>query len=469
MIELSNFSTTSYIYIVVSIFFILLLLSANHHRKVKKFLLKELPADEATRQKAAKFLGVETVVATGVSLFDVLYNLTKVDPFVLKGIDHLHYSQHFENLGDLISFMKSNIIQSEEGTRAWRQMIHKYKGYTGEEIAFDKFNNSGDAVEVPESGTNPGYDAIVNGKQVNVAITDDPSYIQEKLDRYPDIDVYTNKEMASAFGENPRVIVDPDLSSQNAFHMTGDTFSGINDLGDFMDNIPLVTLLISAAKNTFGVIDGRKDIGTAIQHTALDTAGVGIGGYLGSKIGLTIGLTLAPVTGGLSAILLPVISTFVGSLIGIFSVKGITNWFKERHLRSAMKHLYSVSENFYKIFIERFEELISSVNYTFNQRKKQCQFARKQTQNWFLRMFFPSPLAKFYSLVLPKLSKDLKEAHNYYNELKDKISSVEQKQGGLILFYQGSSILYGHPVLISAYKEVEKAVKQVEIEKQKLI
>ena len=113
----------------------------------------------------------------------------------------------------------------------------------------------GHDVETPDSGTNEGWDHIIDGKPYNVKVTDEPLYIQEHLDKHPDIDVIANREMADAFRDNPRVVINSELSSQEAFHSTADaTFEGIADLGDgvdWVDGIPFITTLAinSGGKN----------------------------------------------------------------------------------------------------------------------------------------------------------------------------------------------------------------------------
>jgi hypothetical protein len=364
--------------------------------------------------------------------------------------------------------MKTNIIDSESGTEAWRNMIHKYKGYTGEQMAADHLEKAGHHVEWTNSGTTEGFDFHVDGQPIDVKTVDTAKDISDHLHNHPDIDVLANREMHAAFGDHSQVHIDPDLSSQDAFHATQDSISGINDLGDFIHHLPVITLAISATRNTIGVVKGNKGIGTAIEHTALDTAGVGFGSFFGAKAGLAIGLALAPATGGTSAIVIPAVTTLVGSIIGVFTGKGLTNWFKERHLRSALEQVAIVAALFQQIFLERFQELTTYIRTFYDQKKQRCRFARKETQGWFKRIFFPSPLSKFYAMAISRLSGDWKRTNEFYLELKQKISEVESKQGGLILYAQGSSILNAHPALLSAYGDVEKAVNRVEIEKRKL-
>ena len=268
-----------------------------HRSRQRIFLTKTLKVDEPLRKRVARELGVDGAVVTGVSVFDVLYNTMKLDPNALRGMDHLHHAKDFQNLGELIDFMKSTIIKSEPGSDTWRDMIHKYKGYTGEENVADYYRERGHNVETPDSGTTEGWDHKIDGTLYNVKVTDHRLYIQEHLDKHPNIDVIANREMADAFRDNPRVVINPELSSQEAFHSTADTFEGIADLGDGLDSIPFITLAINTGKNIHKLYKGDLDLKTAAEHTVLDTTAVGTGSWVGGQAGLGLGLALAPATG----------------------------------------------------------------------------------------------------------------------------------------------------------------------------
>src|SRR5438132_9610443 len=120
----------------------------------------------------------------------------------------------------------------------------------------------------------------------------------------------------------------------------------------------------------------------------------------GSKAGLAIGLALAPATGGASAIIIPAVTTLLGSIIGISAGKGVTNWFKGRHLRAAVEYLSTVAADFRNKFLERFQILARGVQTFYNLKKRRCRFARLDAQGWFRRNFFPSPIVKFYSMAI---------------------------------------------------------------------
>ena len=455
-----------------------------HRSRQRAFLTKTLKVDEPLRKRVARELGVDGAVVTGVSVFDVFYHtimITKLDPHVLQGIDHLHHKQNFESLGDLMDFMKSEIIRSEPGEAAWRSMIHKYKGYTGEDAVADYYRERGHDVVTPDSGTNEGWDHIIDGKLYNVKITDDPSYIREHLDKYPDIDIITNREMADAFHDNPRVIINPDLSSQEAFHNTNATFEEIDkgevaerlaDAGDWFDSIPIITLAINTSKNAYKWHKGDLDMKTAAEHTALDTAAVGAGGWLGSKAGLGLGLALSPVTGGASAIIIPAVTSMVGILIGVFTGKGISGWFKGRHLRRAVKELQDLATNFRDEFLYLYQNVVDAMNSFFESRLMTCDSGRRE-EGFLKRVVFPSVKTTFYRMASRELKVEHTASHSFYADLRENVQNAEEpSEGGMILFancqQRGIDMLYEIDPLPEYYAAIEAQLEIIEAEQRKL-
>lgn len=453
----------------VVVFGSIFIASINHHHKQKSFLEKELNVDDKIDSEFRNRFDALEGAVIGVSVFDVLYNIGKTDPFVLSGINHLHHSQNFNNLGELSNYLKESIVNSESGTSEWRQMIHKYKGYTGEETAFESIRESGHSIEIPLSGTFPQIDAIIDGQKFNMAITDNPSYIQHKLDTLPeDVHIWTNKEMADAFSDNPRVHIDPDLSSQDAFHLTSETFEGVADLGDFIDDIPILTLAISGIKNINAARKGNKSVGDAIEHTVLDTAGVGFGGYAGSNAGLAIGLALAPVTGGASAIIIPIATTIIGTIMGIFTGKGITNWFKERHLRSAIENLNQESGGFARLFLDNFDDLLIKISDMSRNQIDKLKFSLKNCENWIKRIFFPSVMSKFYKMAQRRSKNEHSQTISFYHGLLETIEGKPFEESGLIIYSQGKSILIDNSELVESWENVDNKIKTFEKEKKRV-
>ena len=447
-----------------------------HRSRQRAFLKKTLKVDEPLRKRVAQELGVDGAVVTGVSVFDVLYNTMKLDPQALRGMDHLHHAKDFQNLGDLIDFMKSEIIRSEPGSEAWRSMIHRYKGHTGEEVMADYYSERGHNVEIPESATNVGWDLKIDGKPYNVKVTDNPSYIRENLDEHPDIDVITNREMADAFRDNPRVIINPDLSSQEAFHSTNATFEGINALGDgldLVDSIPFITtLLISGRKNYHKFRKGDLDKKTAAEHTALDTVAVGGGGWIGKTVGFSIGVALAPVTGGASAVIIPVATSMLGSLVGVFTGKEISGWIKGRHRRRAVKELQNLTTNFRDKFLYLYQNVVDAMNSFFELRLITC---RRQVaeEGFFKRMVFPSAKTTFYRMASKELKTERVASRDFYAHLREKVENAEvPSEGGMILFancqQHGVEMLYEVEPLPDYYTKIEAQLETIEVEERKL-
>ena len=449
-----------------------------HRSRQRTFLTKTLKIDEPLRKRVARELGVDGAVVTGVSVFDVLYNTMKLDPQVLRGMDHLHHrKQDFESLGDLMGYMKSDIIGSNKpGEAAWREIVHKYKGHTGEEVMADYYSEKGHDVEMPESATNVGWDLIIDGKPYNVKVTDNPGNIRKHLDEHPDIDVITNREMADAFRDNPRVIINPDLSSQEAFHSTNATFEGINTLGDgfdLVDGIPFITtLLISGRKNYHKFRKGDLDKKTAAEHTVLDTAGVGGGVWVGKTVGLSIGLALAPITGGTSAVIIPVATSMLGSLIGVFTGKEISGWIKGRHRRRAVKELQNLATNFRDKFLYLYQNVVDAMNSFFKLRLITCR-TQVAEEGLFKRMLFPSAKTTFYRMASGELETERVASRDFYAHLLEKVQNAEEpSEGGMILFancqQHGVSMLYEVEPLPDCYAAIEAQLEIVEVEERKL-
>lgn len=450
--------------------------SYYHRSRQRTFLTKTLKVDEPLRKRVARELGLDGAVVTGVNVFDVLYNTMKLNPQALQGMDHLHHAKDFQNLGDLIDFMESKIIKSAPGSEAWEKMIDKYKGYTGEETVADYYRDMGHNVETPESGTAEGVDHIIDGKPYNVKVTDKPSYIQEHLDKHPDIDVITNREMADAFHDNPRVLINPNLYETGAKTSTEATFEGINALGDgldLVDSIPFITtLLISGRKNYHKFRKGDLDKKTAAEHTALDTAAVGGGGWVGKTVGLSVGLALVPATGGASAVIIPAVTTMVGSLIGVFTGRGISGWVKGRHLRRAVKELQGLATNFRDEFLYLYQNVVDAMVEFFELRSITCH-REVAEEGLFKRMLFPSAKTTFYRMASEELETERVALRDFYVHLREKVQDVDEpSEGGMILFANcqehGVEVLYEVEPLPDYYAAIEAQLEIIEVEERKL-
>lgn len=435
----------------------------------KAFLLTLIPVDRATKQRLAATVGLTETAPVALSTFDVLYNMAKIDPHCLRGVEHLHHAKHFSNLGDLMGYLKTSILPEHLDGDAWRRVIHKYKGFTGEETAFDHLQAGGHYVERAVSGTEEGLDVAVNGRLYNVKVTDSPAYIRDHLDRHPDIDVITNSEMSDAFSNDPRVHIDPALSAQDAFHSTAETFSGVHDLGSLLHHIPYITLALSGARNARGVIAGRKTVGDALTHTAVDTAAIGFGGFGGAKIGLLIGLALAPVTGGLSAVVATAGCTVAGSVGGVFAGKSIGSWFKARHLRKMQALLSQEALTLRDAFASRVTEIIKPLDRSCRIQLESYRRARRRLQNWLQRIFVPSTMTTFYSLASKQSKHALREWQEFFATIRDNaLAQPSPVEGGLCIYSYGRDVYASPPAITSAWDLVHERLALIETERLRI-
>jgi hypothetical protein len=435
----------------------------------KAFLLTPIPAGSEMKQRIAATVGLGETIPIALSTFDVLYNMSKIDPHCLLGVKHLHHSQNFANLGDLMRFLQGSIMPSNLDGSAWRSMIHKYKGYTGEESAFDHLQSSGHHVERAISPTQQGYDAVIDGDRYNVKITDDPTYISDHLRHHPDIDVLTNSEMATAFAGNPHVHIDSALSAQQAFHSTAETFDGVHDIGGLFHHIPVITLLLSGARNARSVAAKRKTLVDAAEHTAVDTVTKGLGGFGGAKLGLLIGLALAPVTGGLSAVAATAGCTLLGSVGGVFAGKSIGSWFKARHLRKLQALLNQEAPTLRDAFVSRVSEIIKPLDRSCRIQLESYRNARRRLQNWLQRIFVPSTMTTFYSLASKQSKHAFREWQAFFAAIRDNaLAQPSPLEGGLCIYSYGRDVYAASPTITSAWDLVHERLALIETERLRI-
>ena len=449
--------------------------SMIHYFRVKRFLYNKLETvNKGVSNIKEKYVSMNSetskldLVPVGVSVFDVLYHMNKVDPLLINAIDRLHHSQKFEDFSDLSNYIKDLVKNTSD-----ERLIHKYKGYFGEEDTFNKLSFSDGDLFIPNSGTNPGFDFIYNNQKYNRAVSNDSEYLDKKLDDLPeDINLWVGPDVDKKYESVSRVFIDKNsLTEKEYYNLTSDSIDGITNLGAFIDTIPLLTLTISAYKNINHISKGDKNLGTAAEHVVLDTVGVGVGGYLGSHFGVRLGQILSPVTGGASAIVIPVATTIIGTLIGIFTGKGIVKWFKARHYRKALRELEYECINFANTYNKKIPKILSNLDLSFSNKSYAMRKIKNQNQNLFFRIFFPNVTTLFIRRALKTYKNEVVNLKKYYSGLYSMTRSKkdkDKKQAGLILFAQGSNILLDDRVLITCYNNIKSSLVVFEKEKNKL-
>jgi hypothetical protein len=261
----------------------------------------------------------------GVNTAQALYHLSQIDQQVLKAIDAIYDPSQVNSYQQILGHLAD---KRNAGATVWQGAVSNYKGRVGEEFLTEHLRAAGHLVIPAESTSQKGWDAIVDGQAVNFKAGLGTAHIQEHLTRFPDIPVITVAEHAETFSSNPRVTCLEGVSGHEIAEATEDTMESAIDLGDFGFELPLVTMALASARNFSPVFEGHSDVGTALKHTAADTAGGGFGAAGGAKAGAMLGAFAGPLGAAAGAIL--------GGLGGAIGGKWIAKNFKERNLREAV-------------------------------------------------------------------------------------------------------------------------------------
>jgi hypothetical protein len=203
------------------------------------------------------------------------------------------------------------------------------------------------------------------------------------------------------------------------------------------------------------------------EHAALDAVGGGGGALLGAKLGLAAGLALAPVTGGVSALLIPKL-VVVGGALGGATGKMTADWVKSRKLRKAQAALEAAAGELVEAFFARADLVAARAAVLLRERRRRLAFAREQLDPWYRRHLFPSLMGHFYQRAAQRCLEEETSLPSWYATLDRELRALEPKEAGLRLHAQGPAALAGEPVLTQKWSAVERIGSEVSRERHRL-
>lgn len=264
------------------------------------------PANPTTAAgRAAAFLGNKDEFAFGaMSLGDIIYDRISIDGAALEAFDFVH-PPNLDDIHELATWshgITDAPLWTHEGN------VSRLQGYVFERMAALSLRQSGAVVEFPASPTNPGWDFLVNGEEVQAKCGMSPHLVAEHLAKYPDIPrVIVNDELGSHFADNEYVTTVHGIT-RDAVRST--TEHSLDSAADMLD-LHLVELVpaISIARNAYHLWRGKTDWRALPGNVSVDAAGRFVGAQVGHVIG---GAVLALGLGGWPAILLPVFAAAAG-------------------------------------------------------------------------------------------------------------------------------------------------------------
>lgn len=196
-------------------------------------------------------------------------------------------------------------------------------GYVAEQQVALDLTRQGHEVEFPATPNQPGYDLLVDGEPVQVKCTLDVDYALEHFERYPDIPLIVNAELAQQLGDHPLVYVDEHLSHAEVADATAESLEALADFAtaDDLLPIPFISVVFAGVRNYGDLKAGRIDGDAYFKRVGVDAAYRTVGG----TIGATIGGALGSIFPGPGTILGASFGGLIGSLAGGTGVDAVNH------------------------------------------------------------------------------------------------------------------------------------------------
>ena len=155
------------------------------------------------------------MLVTAISVGEFIYDYVMINPAVVQGLD-------FARTEDLASLFTLSQFAGTVDTETLTGDMAQLQGYVAEQMIAAELQAKGHDVEFPETSNNPGWDILVDGQPFQVKNLADPAGVREHLEKYPDIPVYVNEELAPYFEGNPQVYVSS-ISRDEVLEVTSTT------------------------------------------------------------------------------------------------------------------------------------------------------------------------------------------------------------------------------------------------------
>lgn len=271
----------------------------------------------------------QTVAVTTISAGEFLYDYIMINPDVVQGID-------FARTEDLSSLFTLSQFSEQIDTTVLTGDMAQLQGYVAEQMLAAELQAKGHDVEFPQDANNPGWDILVDGQAFQVKNLALPAGVREHLEKYPDIPVYVNEELAPYFEGHPSVYVS-EISREEVLEATTTTITHAADLLDF--EIPWISAGVSSFYNIRRVWKDDVTINQAVLNVVSDTSSRFLLGALGQKTGIVLGTMIFGPAGGITGAMF---GSFAGVSQGGRLSTGIKRTFskqKEKELLLAVEKL----------------------------------------------------------------------------------------------------------------------------------
>jgi hypothetical protein len=377
------------------------------------------------KKTVAKVKVAETGSFVAISVGDLIYDMLRVDPKVIKAID-------FSRKGDfsnIFAASKKEIAdRSVKSSESLEGLHNTYTGYTFERVVGLDFQKRGAEVVFPEKANQPGWDIIINGEKFQIKTQKTGiSQLKEHFEKYPDKRVITNTEAAEKYRElhpeNAHMVINSGFNHEEARNLVSESTEALVEISEdnhlFGSSIPEIlgiVSIISIGKNFMYWIDGKTDIETAFKNIAIDSVGRFGGAGVGAKIG---------------SFFLPPFGTLVGGGLGYIFGGELANSFKlewscEKEINEVDIHLNQYIKKCSEIMEKNQETFRDKKSYIKKEIKKKKGLGAKQFHEFFFNKLSREEHIK--NLALKKLKSYLKNTHKGIEKVIELNRKFEDKQ-----------------------------------------
>lgn len=258
--------------------------------------------DNEPKKKGAllyKRAATQTNTIAALSAGEFLYDYLMLDPTVIKGLDFAR-SEDLSNLFQLSQFAETIDVNVATGDMAQLQ------GYVAEQMIAQQLVAAGHDVVFPETSNQAGWDLLVDGEAFQVKCGASKEIVESHFDKYPEIPVYVNAELAPFFEGNP-LVLSTTVSREQVLMETKQTLAHAEDLLDF--EVPWIAAGVSAYSNAKRMKQQQLTLATAARNVVTDTASRATLATVGQAVIGTAGAVLLP---GAGAIVFPVVGAYIG-------------------------------------------------------------------------------------------------------------------------------------------------------------
>jgi len=377
------------------------------------------------KKTVAKVKVAETGTFVAISVGDLIYDILRVDPKVIKAID-------FSRKGDfsnIFAASKKEIAErSIKSSESLEGLHNTYTGYTFERVVGLDFQKRGAEVVFPEKANQPGWDIIINGEEFQIKTQKTGiSQLQEHFEKYPNTRVIANTEAAEKYRElhpeNAHMVINSGFNHEETRNLVSESTDALVEISEdnhlFGSSIPEllgIVSIISIGKNFMYWIDGKTDIETAFKNIAIDSVGRFGGAGVGAKIG---------------SFILPPFGTLVGGGLGYFFGGQIANSFKlewscQKEINEVDIHLNQYIKKCSEIMEKNQEIFRDKKSYITKEMKKKTGVGATQFHEFFFKKLNREEHIK--NLALKKFKSYLKNTHKGIEKVIQLNRKFEDKQ-----------------------------------------